>query len=531
MLRLSQLLVVAGALSIGCGSRSNAFSDASGGGLRDGSMLDAARAHDASPDAIVDAHPDAPPDAHPDAAPDAPPDAAPVTVVPPNDLTSVVQTAYVKASNTYQFSTFGYRVAMSLDGTTMAIAAPQEPSAATGINGDQTDRSAGNAGAVYIFTYGTSWTQQAYIKASDTLANAEFGTGLALSLDGSTLAVGATGLSSTPGGGTVYIFTRSGTTWTQQARFKASNSRGGDDFGFSLSLSGDGSMLAVGADGESSNATGIDGDQSNTSEMHAGAAYIFTRSGTSWTQRAYIKASNTAILDDFGISVALSADTTTLAVGACAEPSGATGINGDQADVSQSYAGAVYVFTRSGGTWSQQAYVKASNTRSLATFGQDVALSADGSHLVVGSDNESSAATGINGNQADTSAGGTGAVYSFDRVGDTWSQDAYIKPSDHGGSFGRRLTLSADGAVLVVGAIDEAAYVFVRPAGTWSQLAYVTASNAASGGSAFGSHVAVSADGSTFVVGAMDESSGATGIDGNQLDTSQMDSGAAYVFR
>jgi hypothetical protein len=140
---------------------------------------------------------------------------------------------------------------------------------------------------------------------------------------------------------------------------------------------------------------------------------VFTRSGTTWTQQAYVKASNTGADDSFGYSVVLLADGSTLAVGAYNEASAATGIGGNQADNSAGGAGAVYVFTRSGTTWTQQAYVKASNTGADDGFGRSVALSADGSTLAVGAYGEGSAATGIDGNQADGSAVQAGAVYVF----------------------------------------------------------------------------------------------------------------------
>jgi cysteine-rich repeat protein len=200
------------------------------------------------------------------------------------------------------------------------------------------------------------------------------------------------------------------------AYLKASNSGSSDAFGTSFALSADGSTLAVGAIGEASTATGIGGNQNNHTAAGSGAVYAFTRSGTTWSQQAYIKASNTGSGigsgDAFGVSVALSADGSTLAVGASGEDSAATGIGGDQADNAASNAGAVYVFTRNGTTWSQQAYVKASNTGANDQFGYSVALSADGTLAVVAI-NEDSAATGIGGNQANNSATDAGAVYVF----------------------------------------------------------------------------------------------------------------------
>lgn len=180
-----------------------------------------------------------------------------------------------------------------------------------------------------------------YFKASNTGAIDQFGS-VALSGDGSTLAVGAYGEASNAGA--VYVFTRSGSTWSQQAYVKASNIGADDNFGTSVALSGDGNTLAVGAYGEASNATGINGNPADNSASSAGAVYVFTRSGSTWTQQAYVKASNTGAGDLFGTSVALSGDGNTLAVGAYWEDSNATGINGNQADNSASDSGAVYVY-------------------------------------------------------------------------------------------------------------------------------------------------------------------------------------------
>ena len=184
-------------------------------------------------------------------------------------------------------------------------------------------------------------------------------------------------------------------------------------FGRSIALSGDGDTLAVGAPLEDSNTTVIGGNQADNSATYSGAVYVFTRSGTTWSQQAYVKASNTDASDRFGVSVALSGDGDTLAVGAYEERSNATGINGNQADNSAGDSGAVYVFTRSGTTWSQQAYVKASNTDASDEFGVSVALSGDGTTLAVGAYLEGSNATGIGGNQADNSAIRSGAVYLY----------------------------------------------------------------------------------------------------------------------
>ena len=141
----------------------------------------------------------------------------------------------------------------------------------------------------------------------------------------------------------------------------------------------------------------------------SGAAYVFTNTLSGWSQQAYLKASNTDAGDDFGRAVSISGDT--LAVGAVSEDSNATGVNGNQADNSDPSSGAAYVFTRSGSTWSQRVYLKASNTDTNDLFG--IAVSLSGDTLVVGAQNEGSSAFGVNGNQADNSAPGSGAAYVF----------------------------------------------------------------------------------------------------------------------
>jgi trimeric autotransporter adhesin len=482
-----------------------------------------------------------------------------------NNNCTISLSLYIKASNTGAGSSFGHSVALSADGSTLAVGAFEEDSAATGIGGNQTNNSAEGAGAVYVFTRsGMTWSQQAYVKASNTDPRDQFGYSVALSADGSTLAVGAIWESSAAAGiggdqgdnsamhaGAVYVFTRSGTTWSQQAYVKASNPDPGDQFGYSVALSADGSTLAVGAHGEGSAATGISGDQTDNSVGRAGAVYVFTRSGATWSQQAYVKASNTDPEDYFGAHVALSEDGSTLAVGAIGEASAAIGIGGNQDDDSAVRAGAVYVFTRSGPTWSQQAYVKASNTDPEDFFGIRVALSADGSTLAVGAHGEASAATGIGGDQADNSAYQAGAVYVFTRSGATWSQQAYVKASntDPADYFGVHVALSEDGSTLAVGAIGEASaavgiggnqdddsavragavYVFTRSGPTWSQRAYVKASNT-DPEDFFGIRVALSADGSALAVGAEGEASAATGIGGNQTNNPAGHAGAVYVY-
>jgi hypothetical protein len=139
------------------------------------------------------------------------------------------------------------------------------------------------------------------------------------------------------------VFTRAGTTWSQQAYVKASNTNAGDRFD-AVTLSADGNTLAVAARREASAAQGINRDQLDNTAAAAGAVYVFRRADTAWSQQAYVKASNTGPGDLFGLSLALSGDGRTLAVGAGVESSDARGVNGDQGNDNATGAGAVYVY-------------------------------------------------------------------------------------------------------------------------------------------------------------------------------------------
>jgi len=220
------------------------------------------------------------------------------------------------------------------------------------------------------------------------------------------------------GSGAIYVFTRTGATWSQQAYLKASNAENGDSLGYAIAISQDGNTIAGGAADEDCMMPGVfpgapavcDNDQ--PMDNSSGAVYVFVRNGTTWTQQAFIKSSNPGKEDWFGSRLTLSGDGDTLAVGAQVENGSARGINGQPDDAAED-AGAVYLFTRTGSTWAQQAYVKASNAEAYDEFGSAMALSKDGRLMAVGARGEGSAAKGINGNQNDNSALGAGAVYVF----------------------------------------------------------------------------------------------------------------------
>ena len=380
--------------------------------------------------------------------------------------TTWTQQAYLTASNADPDDDFGRFVAV--DGDTVVVGAQFEDSAASGVDGDQTDNSAPDAGAVYVFTRsGTTWTQQAYLKASNTDAGDWFGRGLAVS--GDTIAVGATGEASSATGvdgnqsddsaaqsGAIYVFVRSGSTWTQQAYVKASNTDPGDGF---ATVALDGDLMAVTAPGEDSVATGVNGSQGNGSPGNDGAVYVFVRSGTTWTQQAYLKDRYFGTTELGGrtdrFALALDAAGDTVAVSAR-----------HVLDFTGDYLRTIYIFTRSGATWSLQTEV------------------------------------------LDPS------------VGDDEGYDV---------SFGNSVSLEAN--TLIAGAAlknsSGMAYRFDRTGTTWARTDSLVASNPEAG-DAFGYAVCLSND--TIVVGAPAEDSAASGVDGDQADNSMSASGAVYVF-
>jgi len=428
-----------------------------------------------------------------------------------------VQQAYVKASNAGMGDNFGLNVSLNTDGTMMAVAAYFESSAATGVNPPQDDDSIPQAGAVYIFTRtGTTWTQQAYLKASNTGRPADprdpndwgdgdqFGSAISLSGDGNTLAVAAisedsrgAGINNTPleaddsanSSGAVYVFARTGSAWKQEAYIKASNSEGGDLFGYGVGLSDDGNTMIVAGYDEDGSGRTVNAIPDNR-ENGSGASYLYERAGGVWRQTAYLKGSRTQRVDATGIAVAISGDGNTVASASAEESCLIPGIDPPACDidtwppqVGSSSSGAVYVCVRNGNTWREQAFIKASNPDVNDIFGYRIALSRDGSRLLVTAPAEDSKAQGINSpDQMDNSATEAGAAYLFVRNGNTWTQRAYLKGSN-------------------TEAFDE-----------------------------FGGGVAISGDGKTLVVGSRWEASTAKGANGNQRDNSAQGAGAAYVF-
>ena len=201
----------------------------------------------------------------------------------------------------------------------------------------------------------------------------------------------------------------------------------------------------MGAIGEDSNATGINGNQADNSANQSGADYVFTRSGSTWSQQAYIKSSMTRPNVLFGYSTGISADGNTLAV---AEYDADRG------------KGALYVLTRSGGVWSHQARIQAENAEPQDSLGYSLAISEDGNTIASGAADEDCLKPGINptgceNDQASNTS--AGAAYVFVRNGTTWTQQAFLKASNPGKEdwFGVRIAISGDGNTVAVSAPNE----------------------------------------------------------------------------
>ncbi len=341
-------------------------------------------------------------------------------------------------------------------------------------------------GSAYVFTRsGMTWIQQAQLTAAGGASSDYFGRSVAIS--GDTAIVGAyrDDVGANVNQGSAFVFVRTGTTWTQQAQLTAAGGAAADEFGYSVAISGDTAIV-----GANSDDVGASIDQ--------GSVYVFTRSGTTWSQQAQLTATSGAAADYFGGSVAITGNTAIVTAS-----SDDVGANVDQ--------GSVYVFTRVGLGWTQQAQLNATNGGAGDFFGTSVAISGD--TAIVGA---SSVDMGSNQWQ--------GSAYVFTRSGTSWTQQAQLIAADGEAydHFGTSVALSGDTAV--VGAdyklnpdlSQGAAYVFTRSGTTWTQQAKISDASGTSQDK-FGGAVAVSAD--TLIVGAAEDDVGAN-----------MNQGSAHLF-
>ena len=347
----------------------------------------------------------------------------------------------------------------------------------------------------------TGWDTGTKITASNGLAGEQFGWSVSMSADGTKVIAGARN-EAPQNYGAVYIFTYSGGSWSQE-KLVAPNRSTNDYFGYSVSISGDGTKVIVGAPSEDSTAN----QSSSTGAGDSGAAYIFTYSSGSWDTGTMIKAEDAQGSDDFGQGVSMNSDGTKVLVGAQREDTGA------------SDSGAAYIFAYSGGSWSQQAKIFPDVAKASGKFGSEgLQLSPDGTKAIVGayySDNSSG-----------SSAAGAAYVFTYD--GSSWSQQALITPSDgdHHDYFGRSVSMNSNGTKIIVGAdSNETAgsnsgkvYIYTYSGGSWGSEVMLQ-SDDIQASDHFGYRVSMSSDGTKVLVGARYE-------DPNNISNA----GSAYVF-
>lgn len=471
----------------------------------------------------------------------------------------LAQQAYLKAPNSETMDNFGFSVGIS--GDRVVVGAPDEDSAGTGtLSGvgspNMNDNSASFAGAAYVFLRTSSgWVFEDYLKASNTDAFDNFG--YAVAIDGDTIAVGASNEDSAVAGidgdptsnasnntGAVYIFRRIGAAWIQEAYIKPDVIGLGDQFGRALGLDAD--TLVVAAATEDGSSSGVDGDPLDNGTTSSGAAYVFRRTAGVWAQEAYLKSSAPGPFDRFGYSVAVQGDR--VVIGSDQEDSAGTGTSDDLSAPSPfnddaPNSGAAFVYSRTGSTWSFEAYLKASNTDAEDWFGRDVAIYGD--TIFVGAMGEDSNSPS---NPSDNSTMDSGAAYVFEKGPSGWTQTDFLKhpdpsPLDHFGRsvsvFDRYALVSAphedsgasgvDGDLSAPPILSSGAVVFLlRYGGVWQMSAFLKASTP-DVLDLFGASTDLSDDG-VAVIGANYESSGSNDVDGDEADDSANLAGAAYVI-
>jgi hypothetical protein len=376
------------------------------------------------------------------------------------------QGAKLVASGAIGSAQVGNAVAVSADGNT----------AITGGAGDSS-----NSGAAWIWTRSSGvWTQQAKLVGSGAVGAANQGVSVALAADGNTAIVG--GQLDNAGVGAAWVWTRNGTVWTQQGNklVGLGAGAGGANQGFSVALSADGNTAIVG------------GLKDNT---FAGAAWVWTRSNETWSQQGNKLVGTGASSGGGaqGYSVALSADGNTAIVGGTFD---------------NQNAGAVWVWVRSGSTWTQQgAKLVGSGASGPAQQGSSVAISADGNTILVGGRDD----------------GTVGAAWVWTRSGTLWAQQGakLVGPGAIGSSVqGDSVSLSSDGNTAIIGGPGDtsnagAAWIWSRSGGVWTPQPGKIFGSGATGSSTQGASVALSGEGRTAIIG-------------GPLDNSK--AGAVWVF-
>ncbi len=361
---------------------------------------------------------------------------------------------YFKASNAEEDDGYtnsadylhAFRPAFNSDASRMVYGAPKED----GNGVSESDNSVSDSGAVYVFDKDDAgqWTQTAYIKAPTVTENAWFGSSVAMTADGSTIAVGAAGYGNTGIEAYVYQLVAGSWTLTGILTSEENNASETDGFGADIDISDDGSLVAIGALKDPYNKAG---DNVGT---YAGSVYLFEKISGTWSQKAYLKPDYQDASDVFGKRIDLTPDGRYLAVGANGVDSGVTG---DESDNDMSRSGAVYIYENNNGNWGDYTFLQSDYLKVNGCFGGSVALNSDATVLATGAYCDTSRARDINGDQENEAGSDVGAVFIYTRSGTTWTKQAYLKASNasDGDNFGFGISLSGDGDILAVSAYGD----------------------------------------------------------------------------
>ena len=329
----------------------------------------------------------------------------------------------------------------------------------------------------------------AHLLPADPTAAGDFGQSVAVSADGSTALVGGDRSGSAT---SVAVYVRSGGAWTRQAELTPTDLTTNAGFGAALALSADGSTALIGDTGLKTVAECVAGGGCSSASGLPSAVWVFTRSGTAWTQQGPALSPPSARgVSGFGASVALSADGNTALVGARLA----------------AHTGAAWIFTRAGSIWKRQGTkLTPSDESGRGGFGSSVALSWDGSTALIGGPSDTP------GTDADGNATNVGAAWVFTRAGAPWKQDGakLTGPGGVAAGFGRTVALSADGATALIGgdqdggspAFPGAVWTFERLGFAWKAVgAKLVLDDPTGATSGFGSTLALAAGGSTALIG------------------------------
>jgi len=330
------------------------------------------------------------------------------------------QTDYIKAEIIKNAAEFGTDVALSGDGNYLAISAIGDNSNSATINSGESDTSMPGAGSVHVYKkvlFG-DFEREAYLKPSDVGTAYSFGTQIDLSFDGSVLVANSPGSDSSDGSvtdvGGVFVFKRSASTWTEDAYLRDPTGVSSDNFGEKLSLSADGTRLAISNPRDSSSSAGIGGDETDTSMSNAGSVYVYEDDGSAWAKIAFIKSEVPTAQNQFGKAIEMSADGSRLLVGETANGVDATGLRASPFDsTGKLSSGAVFDYSETGGVWSYDRFFKAPNAENGDFFGSAISMPDDESLVAVSAWLEDGDGTLFDGQQSDNDNPRSGAIYFY----------------------------------------------------------------------------------------------------------------------